>query len=324
MEVLNKQRALSDDEIHQYLIEEDLAKNRSEYGKGKIKDCHIIPLIEARLVEEKEKNRFRITSLGKKITVIVSESKELEALPPPMHQTMYSEHIFLELKKGRKTYNELKTLVKPATLRKLIPRWKNRGFLKVKHPRNSLHVTYLSRFSISSYYLFLQGIRDYLKMSSKSWFTEYSLAHYLTRRWQAKFGKPLDVEEARELIQRGIEAGDIIRTNGAYTFSIQELRSSEKKILRLIEKEDVHCSSLAEKSGFHWSTVYKILRRLEKRNLVDKEIEHVTVELTEKGQKLADCLFEIKKCIADYFRRHGRPKKELRQNENRRNLANSH
>jgi Mn-dependent DtxR family transcriptional regulator len=292
---------MSGSDIQQYLREKGLLKNGRGYSKSRIRENHLIHLIDARLLEEID-GSFRITSLGNDIRKIISKAKEFNALPIPTHRELYLERILLELRKGRKTYSQLKSKLNIQKPLGIIKRLKDKGFLKVNHPYSSLSINSLSRFTVSSYYWFIKGIRAYIEKTGSSWFTEYSITPYLNHYWTERFGRPIDSEERCQLIEKGIEAGDIRKSKAQWKLyrSIRDpfrRLSSGRKILNLIEEGCDCVLKMAVKSGLCRDSVYKILRRLEKRNLVERDIEYVTIELTGKGKRLADCLSQIKERV---------------------------
>jgi len=305
LEAFDKQEVLSDRDIQQYLRGKGLVKNSREYSISRIREYHVVPLIEAEMLKEQEDSLFQITSFGNDIKEAIIKVKEFESLPIPTHQELYLERILLELREGKKTYSELKLKLDLPIPRGVIKRLKDAVLIRVNHPYNSLHVSSLSRFTISLYYPFIQGIRDFIEKTGRSWFTEYSIIHHLTLKWKEKFGKPLDIEEAHRLIEKGIETGDILKSNGSYKLSIkisiETLTPPQRRILGLIKEGYDYDLTMAQKSGLHWSSIYKVLKRLAEKKLVEKHKEYVTVELTEKGKRLADCLFEIKRCVIDYI-----------------------
>lgn len=311
LEAFNEHKARSDKDIQQYLKEKGLLKDTRGYSKSKIRENHLILLIETRILEEQEDNLFEITPFGKDIKRIISGVEEFDALPIPTHQELYPERVLLELRDAKKTYSELKSKLNLSIPRRVIKRLKDAGFIKVNHPYGSFHVSALSRFTVSSYYPFIQGIKAYIRRTGSSWFTEYSITPYLNRYWKERFDRPIDPEETRQLIEKGIETGDIRKSKTQWKLyrSIRDpfrRLSSGRKILNLIEEDHDCVPMMVEKSRLSLASVYKILERLKKSNLIEEHRERVTIELTEKGKRLADCLFKVKRCVIHYIYRQDR------------------
>jgi len=272
------------------------------------RNCYLKPLVDAKIIGEKEKDLYKITSFGKGINKAINGVKELNLLPIPKSQKLYSELVLLELRAERKTYRELKSKLNLSdaykVMHQIITRLENAELIKVSHPHNLPSIPYLFHFTLSPYYHFIEGLKSYVEKTDRPWFTEYTIITHLNLKWQAIFGRPMKINEARELLEKGMAKNAILKKDGSYEVSIEELRASlnnlmmsEKKILGLIKEGPKSASMIAEKSGFHYGHVHKILKRLEKRNLVEKYIEYVTVELTEKGERLAGSLFKIKECV---------------------------
>ncbi|MBZ9572218.1 hypothetical protein KJA15_02735 [Patescibacteria group bacterium] len=308
LKAFNGHKILSDSNIHQRLIEKGLVKNTRTYSKSKIRDNHLILLIETGLLEKQKDGRLKRTSFGNDINEIISGVEEFDALPIPTHrahQELNPERILLEFREGRKTYEEIRSKLNLPVLKGFIKRLKDKGLIKVNHPENLIRLSYLFRFSVSSYYHFIKGTKNCLKETGRSEFSVYWIITHLNRKWQAIFKRSMEINEAQELLKKGIETGSIKKTNGGYKASIEDLTApirdltpNEKKILDLIKAGYTRSSTITKKSGFHRTTVHKILRKLEKKRLVEKYIEHVTIELTERGKRLADSLFKIKECVA--------------------------
>lgn len=293
-------------EIKKYLQEKDFVKKISI---TKIRDRYLNLWLEVGVLQEKEKGLYKITTFGKNINKAISGIKEIDLLPIPIRQRLYPEFVLLVLRDGRKTYKELKLTLNLSdsykVIHKIIKRLENTNFVEIYHPHNLIRVPYLFHFTMSSYYYFIEGIKDCIEKTNRPWFTEYSVIQHLNQKWLSIFGRTMDLDEARNLLEKGIEMGGIIKTNGSYEISIRDfiaptrdLTSPEKKILDLIKDGYSQCSTITAKSGFYRTSVNKILKRLEKRNLVKKDVEYVTVELTEKGKRLADSLFKIKEYVA--------------------------
>lgn len=302
LELFDKNKTLTKKEIQKSLRKEGLIGNSRKYCPKRIEENHLIPLIKTGLIEEAKEGLFKRTSLGDEINRIIKEVKEFDTLPPPTHRKLYWELILLELREGRKTYRQLQSRLNlnSSSLRELIKRLKNAGFIKVNHPYNAISKPCLSHFTVSPYYPFIRGLKEFLEKTGRSWFTEYSITYYLASKWKNLFGRPINLEEARQLIKKGVEAGDIIKTNGSYRAQIKDpfrRLNSGRKIFELIEEGYDCVPMLTEKSKLHLAAIYKILGRLKKRNLIEEEKEYVTIELREKGKKLADCLFKIKERV---------------------------
>lgn len=306
LELASNLKTVSTKDVRKYFKEKGVTGKTSTTT---IRDFVIKPLVEAETLKEQENESFKITPFGEDLNEVISGLKELDLLPIPTRRKFYSELILLELRDGKKTYKELKSKLDLPDPYKVIKRLKDAGFIKVNHPENLIYAPHLFRFSISPYYPFVEGIKSYTEKTSRSWFTEYSIIRHLNLKWQNIFGRSMEINEVRKLLKKGIENGDITKTDGSYEASIKDLTAlirdltgdltpSEKKILNLVKEGYVHCSKIAEKIGFHWASVHRILGRLEKKNLVEKDVEGVTIELTEKGKNLADSLFKIEECVA--------------------------
>lgn len=274
-----------------------------------ITDSYLKPWIEVGVIEKKARGLYKITSFGKEISKIISEQKEFDLLRRPGDPSLFTELTLLELRDGKKRYQELMAKLGLSDPWKVIKKLKDERFLKVNHPENLIHVPHLFYFSVSPYLLFIEEIKNYVEKAGRSWFTEYAIIKYLNQKWKTIFNRPMDLNEVQELINKGIGKGGIFKkADGSYEVSIKDLiapienlTASEKRILNLIREEPMTASMIAEKSGLHFASAHKILKRLEKRDLIVRDLTEVTMELTEKGKRLADSLFEIKKCLAKEF-----------------------
>ncbi|MCW4033068.1 MAG: MarR family winged helix-turn-helix transcriptional regulator, partial [Candidatus Bathyarchaeota archaeon] len=308
LEAFNNHKIMSTKDIQQHLKEKGLLKNTRGYTKGRIRENHLILLIETRMLKEPEDNIFEITSFGRDIKGIISKVKEFDALPIPSHHELYPERALLELRDGKKTYSELKELDLPSSYQ-IMKRLREAGFIKISHPHGLFHASALSRFTVSYYHSFVHGLKAYVEKTGSSWFTEYSITPHLNRYWKERFDKSIDPEETRQLIEKGIGTGDIRKSKSQwklYKLIRDPFRrlSSGRKILNLIEEGYDYVPMMAERSRLSLASIYKILERLKKRNLIEERKEQVTIELTEKGERLADCLFKIKKCVMHYIYTH--------------------
>jgi len=279
LEAFNGHKTNSSKGIQRYLKEKDVISDARGYSKSKIRKNHLIPLVEARMLEEREDNLFEITSLGRDVKKIISGVKEFAALPIATHQELYPERVFLALRKSKQTYSELKSKLNHPTPRQFIKRLTKTGFIRVNHPCGSLHASSFSRFTISFYYPFIQGVKAYLEGTDRSWFTEYSIIHYLGSQWKEKFGKSIDLEEIGKLFEKGVETGDlIIKDDGSYKASvikdpIGRLKPPGLKILALIQEGYDYVQTIAEESRLPRVSIYKILERLRKKNLIEEHKE---------------------------------------------------
>jgi Mn-dependent DtxR family transcriptional regulator len=79
------------------------------------------------------------------------------------------------------------------------------------------------------------------------------------------------------------------------------LSPSQRELLSLIKKGKRFDTRAAREKGFKESSVYKFLKQLEEKRLIERQREYPMIELTEKGKQIADCLFEIKEIVDRYF-----------------------
>ncbi|MBZ9569394.1 hypothetical protein KJA16_00545 [Patescibacteria group bacterium] len=309
LEAFNEHKTRTEEDIQQYLKRKGVIKDTRGYSKGKLRKNHLIPLVEAKILEEGEDHLFEITSFGKEIKQIIGRVKELGTLTISPQQTLYPERVLLKLRKGSKRYSKLKSKIYISTFEKIIQKLVNRGLVRVNHPCGSPHIHSLSHFTTSSYYPFIQSVKTYPERTGRSWFTEYSITHYLAQEWKEKVGRPIDIDEIRELLKKGVEVGDIVKTDGSYKPSsisdpLESLKTPGRKVFNSIKEGYDTVREIKDKSGLSFASTYKILSRLKEKNLIEEHKEYVTIELTEKGRKLADCLFQIKECVINFVYTH--------------------
>ena len=303
LEAFNESETLSIKNLREYSIKKSFLSKRTH-----LKRAYLKPWIDAGVLCKLKEDLFEITDLGKDIKKVISETKELDQLEVPSRQKFYGEKILLELRDKSKSYQELTLKLKLRDSKRDVKKLKDKGFLELNHPKNLIEVSSIFYFKLASYYPFIEGIRDFIEKTGRSWFTEYSIITNLNQKWLAIFNRPMEINEVEELIEKGMERGAILKKDGSYEVSIEgfsaleNLTATEKKILDLLTAEGSTCAALAEKIGLHFSFVHKLLKRLEKKNLVERNREGVTIELTEKGRKLANSLFKIKEGLGQYLK----------------------
>jgi predicted transcriptional regulator len=294
----NESETLSIKNLREYSIKRGFLLRRTH--PAEIKRFYLKPWIDSGVLFKLKEGLFQITDLGKDIKKVISQLKEFDQLEVPSHQKFYGEKILLELRDKCKSYQELTLKLKLKDPKRDVKKLKDKGFLKLNHPKNSIEVSSISYFKLASYYPFIEGLRDFIEKTGRNWFTEYSIITHLNQKWLATFGRPMEINEVQELIKKGMETG-AIKKDGSYEAKREALliplTASEKKIFDLLTVEGSTCLALAEKVGLHFASVHKLLKRLEKKNLVERNREVVTIDLTEKGRKLADALFKIKEIL---------------------------
>jgi predicted transcriptional regulator len=302
LEAFNESETWSVKDLRKYSIEKSFFPRRTRLNE--IKRFYLKPWVEVGVIRELEGELFKITDFGKNIREIISQSKELNSLKPSSCQTFYDEKFLLELRNGKKSYRELTLKVNSSDPIRDIKRLKDRGLVKIVHPKNLLRASSYSKFRISPYYYFIEFLRNWQKETQRSWFTEFSLILALNRKWLEIFGRPLDFNEMHKLIERGLELGEIVKNNGSYSLgSIKKLLPSELKILELVKNGYRDWSTISAKIGRNPARIRKILKKLERRMLLEREREIVTIELTERGKKLADALFKIRESLREHLKR---------------------
>lgn len=289
-------------DLRKYSIKKNFFPLRTHLNE--IKRFYLKPWVEVGVIRELEGNLFKITDFGKNIGKIISQSEELDLLRPSSCQTFYDEKFLLELRNGKKSYRELTLKVNTSDPIRDIKRLKDRGLVKTAHPKNLLRVSFFSKFRISPYYYFIEFLRNWQKKTQRPWFTEFSVILALNQKWLEIFGRPLDFNEVHKLIEKGLESGEIVRNNGSYSLgSIKKLLPSELKILELVKNGYQDWPTISAKINRHPARIRKILKKLEKKMLLEREREVVTIELTERGRKLADVLFKMRESLREYLKR---------------------
>jgi len=270
-------------------------KNEGCYHSLNTVARYIEPLVETGLVRTANK-RYTLTSLGKYIQDILS-GHTLEAFSP--RSNCYEELCIQALRSGRKTYQELTTILEPSTLQRVLKRLEKAELIARNHSSDHVFFSAIHRKPDSKLSPTERRILKAIKTSRSSGAPARELSKlvginlrrtykYLSRLKQkktiAQWRKPITYELTKrgesvakcleeivnsrpQFSQAGsIELGSRSDTHGA-------IKNDALMAIRLSGEKGVLQSDLWKKLGWDGREGSRRVRRLEKKGLIKRRRE---------------------------------------------------